>query len=81
MTRIRYTGPIDEVSVPLEGGRGELTVRRMTPIDLADHPRMSAADARKLAAGLVASGEWETVEGGGDKAKAGDTAAGEGDER
>lgn len=80
MTRIRYTGPIDEVAVPLEGGRGELTVRRMTPIDLADHPRVGAADARKLAAALVAGGEWETVadEGGADKAKGGD-AAGEGD--
>lgn len=63
--RVRYTGGLDSVRVPLPNGR-VLVADRLEPVDFREElPQLEAFGARErdaIAKGLLESGEWEQVE-------------------
>jgi len=60
--RVRYTGGIDSVRVPLPNGR-VLVADRLEPVDLRELPAFEGAarEADALAKQLLRSEEWEQV--------------------
>ena len=79
--RVRYTGGLDSVRVPLPNGR-VLVADRLEPVDFRaeDTAQLESIGARErdaIAKGLLEGGEWEEVTGSSAKQR---STAGDGDD-